>query len=318
MSSRPLCGALLSAVVLCWAPGLAVASNVDLSLQGCPELDQTELREHLELELATLKLERIDASLRVTCEHDVAEIRVEGPVAGDVPFQVRVELRDTAAGARERLVALAATELLSQVERGGESARPAATPVVLEASSTPPEARDAEPVAGPARRSVELFAAASVARTGQPGTLLWGGSLGTLFGWGKHGGLLLDMRFESGETPLELASVRWSVLSAFAGPALRFELSKARFVAGLGLRGGWLALDATATAPNEGQRMTAPWAGVALPLRVSAGLGVVAPFFGVEGGYVVLPVRGDVDGEATLVAQRGPWLAASVGLGVAL
>ncbi|HEY6079295.1 MAG TPA: hypothetical protein VIW29_10855, partial [Polyangiaceae bacterium] len=257
--------------------------------------------------------------LHVTCEQDVAEIRVDGPVAGDSPFQVRVELRDTAAGARERLVALAATELLSQIERGSESARPAAPSVPPSAaSSTVPEARDAGPAASPSRRTVELFAAASVARTGQPATLLWGGSLGTLIGWGKHGGLLFDTRFESGETTLELARVRWSVLSAFAGPALRFELSKARFVAGLGLRGGWLALDATATAPHEGQRMTAPWAGVALPLRVSAGLGVVAPFFGLEGGYVVLPVRGDVDGEATLVAQRGPWLAASVGLGVAL
>ncbi|HEY6079875.1 MAG TPA: hypothetical protein VIW29_13770 [Polyangiaceae bacterium] len=318
MSSRHVCCALTSAVALCWGPGLAVASNVDLLLKGCPGLDQTALREHLDLELLTLKLERVVASLRVTCEQDVAEIRVDGPVAGDSPFQVRVELRDTAAGARERLVALAATELLSRVERSGESARPAEPPIAPEASSTAAEARDAVPVAGPARRSVELFAAASVARTGQPGTLLWGGALGTLVGWGKHGGLLFDMRFESGETALELASVRWSVLSAFAGPALRFELSKARFVAGLGLRGGWLALDATATAPNEGQRMTAPWAGVAFPLRVSAGLGVVAPFLGLEGGYVLLPVRGDVDGEATLVAQRGPWLAASLGLGVAL
>jgi hypothetical protein len=53
--------------------------------------------------------------------------------------------------------------------------------------------------------------------------------------------------------------------------------------------------------------------------------GFVAPFLGVEAGYVALPVRGQVD-DATgspdarrvLVEQRGAWLSGSVGLAVAL
>ena len=103
-------------------------------------------------------------------------------------------------------------------------------------------------------------------------------------GLGQRWSLLLDTRFERGEAAGELAQVRWSVLSGFVGPSVGLRLGPLRPALGLGLRAGWLALSATATAPDEGRSLTAPWAGVAFPLRLAAELenGVV-PFVGGRG-----------------------------------
>jgi hypothetical protein len=71
--------------------------------------------------------------------------------------------------------------------------------------------------------------------------------------------------------------------------------------------------------PYEGLSFTAPWAGVAVPVRVAFDLGgFVLPFVGGEAGYVLAPVRGKVTDGGVLVEQRGPWLSGSVGVAVAL
>jgi hypothetical protein len=113
------------------------------------------------------------------------------------------------------------------------------------------------------------------------------------------------------------------VLSGFAGPTFHVDAGSLRLAAGLGVRAGWLALDASATAPDEGLSLTAPWAGAALPLRLSTELGgSVVPFVGLEMGHVFLPVRGNVEAgpssEAVLLEQRGLWFSGCAGLGVAL
>jgi hypothetical protein len=131
--------------------------------------------------------------------------------------------------------------------------------------------------------------------------------------------VLLDTRFERGQESLPLADVRWTLLSGFVGAGVGHRLGPLGLGAGLGVRAGWLALAATGTAPNEGRSLTAPWAGVAMPLRLSLdAFGVVSPFVAAEAGYVALPVRGNVDDGSVLVAQRGFWLTGSVGLAVAL
>ena len=63
----------------------------------------------------------------------------------------------------------------------------------------------------------------------------------------------------------------------------------------------------------------APWAGLALPLRLAFDVGgSVTPFVGAELGYVALPVRGTLDDGSVLVAQRGVWLSGSVGIALEL
>jgi hypothetical protein len=300
---------------------------VELALEGCAELTEPALREHIELELPTLSLEGVEARLVVRCGGGGAEIEVQN-ADGAYPIRARVELGETAKAARERLVALAATELLAQAER----ARTARSAVAPRRAAPPPPPPPREPArdTGPepeshsrsSARSVELFAAGSAARHGVPKTTLWGGSLGTLIGFGRRWSLLFDTRFERGTAALELADVRWSVLSGFAGAAARVDVGSLRMTAGLGARAGWLALDARARTPHDGLSLTAPWAGVALPLRFSTALaGRVVPFVGGELGFVLLPVRGDLDASGALtelMEQRGPWFSASAGLGVVL
>lgn len=327
MKSRALCLVLLTALGCHVPSALAASGGVGLSLADCPGLDEQALREHLELELVTLQLEHADARLAVRCQAGSAHIELSDE-QGPYPVRVRVELGDTAKAARERLVALAATELLAQAERAHQSERAAGdTRRSQAAPSSPARAADtgasAAPTAAREHRRVELFAAGSVALDGAPKTTLYGASLGTLIGLGRHWSLLFDTRFERGSADLSQAIVGWSVLSGFAGPTFHLDAGNLRLAAGVGLRAGWLALDASAPAPHEGRSLTAPWAGVALPLRLSSELGAgVVPFVGVEGGYVLLPVRGNVDkstGSGTpLVEQRGLWLSGSAGLGVAL
>lgn len=328
MKSRALCPALLTALGSHVTSAVAASGGVGLSLADCPGLDERALREHLQLELVTLQLEHADARLAVHCAAGSAHIELSDE-QGPYPVRVRVELGDTAKAARERLVALAATELLAQAERAQQSDRIAGDAGRARAAPTSPErAADTGPSAPPTaarkHRPVELFAAGSVALDGAPKTTLYGASLGTLIGLGRHWSLLFDTRFERGSGDVPEASVRWSVLSGFAGPMFHVDAGGVRLSAGVGLRAGWLALDASARAPREGLSLTAPWAGAALPLRLSSELGAgVVPFVGVEGGYVLLPVRGNVVDKSTgsgapLVEQRGPWLSASAGLGVAL
>lgn len=325
MIARAL-GLLGLGVLTAWSRAAAAAppSQVGLALLDCPGLDEQALREHLELELVTLQLEHSQATLRVRCEQGAASIELER--AGvRYPIQVRVELRDTAKAARERLVALAATELLAQAERERARERDAALdarPRPIKTVAPPPTLpadTASQPDAAPWRRQVELFVAGSVALDGAPKTTLWGGSLGTLLGLGRRWSLLFDTRFERGVAQHAQADVRWSVLSGFAGAAARVELVGVDVAAGAGLRAGWLALDATAREPHDGLSFTAPWAGVALPLRFSRELaGRVVPFVGLEAGYVFLPVRGNTDAGQVMVEQRGPWFSCSAGLGVAL
>jgi hypothetical protein len=320
-------GALAAAALLASASHVGAApaagSGVGLTLSDCPGLDERALRELLQLELVTLQLEHVDAGLLVRCDQGRANIELSG-ADGRYPVEVRVELRDTAKAARERLVALAATELLAQAERarvGDEGA----TRHVESRQAAPEDAQreTGQAALGRRPRSVELFVAGSLALDGTPKTTLWGGSLGTLIGLGQGWSLLFDTRFERGVADVARANVRWSVLSGFAGPTFHVDAARLRVATGLGLRAGWLAFDAAASPQYEVRSLTAPWAGVALPLRLSTALaGRVVPFVGLELGYVLLPVQGDVElwptSTAVLVEQRGPWFSSSAGLGVAL
>jgi hypothetical protein len=310
-----------------WALSLAPAahaeSRVGLELRGCTELSENTLREHLELELATLALSRADAQLRLRCEQSSVIIALSRASGARYLVEVRVELRDTAKAARERLVALSASELVAQAERARADAspRPAARP--REPATTSPALDRAPPAKRP---PIELFVAGNAALQGRPQATLWGGSLGTRWGVTRAWSVLFDTRFERGGDSLPLAEVRWTLLSGFVGAGAHAKAGPLELSVGLGARAGWLALAAIAHRPNEGRSFTAPWAGIAAPLRVALDVGgIVSPFLGVEVGYVALPVHGQVDdatgsptAHSVLVEQRGAWVVGSVGLAVAL
>lgn len=316
-------------LVLSLAPSAHAAdSRVAIELRACAELSASALRDHLELELATLALSRPDARLVLRCEGSSVVIELFRASGSSYPVQVRVELRDTARAARERLVALSASELIAQAERARVDPPPRlAAPVVREVATTSPPL-DRVPVAK--RQRIELFIAGNAALQGRPRAALWGGSLGTLWGVTETWSVLFDTRFERGQESLSLAEVRWTLLSGFVGAGANAKAGPLLLSAGLGARAGWLALAASAARPNEGRSFTAPWAALAAPLRVALDLGgFVSPFLGVEAGYVALPVRGQVEdargspaaaaaARSVLVEQRGAFVSGSVGLAVAL
>jgi hypothetical protein len=306
-------------------PAQGAESGVGLELRACPELSESVLREHLDLELATLALSRADARLVLRCEQSWVVIELHRASGSSYPVQVRVELRDTAKAARERLVALSASELIAQAERAGAnpSPPPIARPVGRELTTAPPPS-ERTPLAKRPRR--ELFVAGNAALQGRPQATLWGGSLGTRWGVTHTWSVLFDTRFERGHESLPLADVRWTMLSGFVGAGANADAGPLRLSAGVGARAGWLALAANAQRPNEGRSFTAPWAGIAVPLRAALDVGgIVSPFVGAEVGYVALPVHGQVEDatgapgtQVALVEQRGVWVSVSVGVAVAL
>ncbi len=299
----------------------AAEGGVGLELRECPTLSESTLREHLDLELATLELSHADARLVLRCEQTSVAIELYRASGASFPVQARVELRDTAKAARGRLVALAASELVAQAERARAS-EPDRAVVRSEPAPKPARAnadRAERAQTTQTRPRIELFVAGNAAVNGEPKAALWGGSLGTRWGLTRTWSVLLDTRFERGQEHVPLADVRWTSLSGFAGAGAEVDAGPLRLSAGLGVRAGWLALAATTPLPNEGLSFTAPWAGVAVPLRLAFDVGgFVSPFVGAEVGYVVVPVRGNVKGGSALVAQRGVWLSGSVGVAVAL
>ena len=312
-------------LLACWPTGaLARESQVALELHDCDALSENALREHLELELSTLGLSQVEARLVLRCEPSSVAIELFQSAGTRYAVAVRVELSDTARPARERLVALAATELMAQADRAHapqpSSAAPAAQPShTLAPAEAAPADRDLAPAKTKLRPRIELFVAGHTALAGAPRAALWGGSLGTRWGLTRSWSVLLDTRFERGEVSVSLAEVRWTALSGFAGAAVNTQAGALGLTGGMGVRAGWLALDASAQAPYEGVGFTAPWAGVAAPLRVAFETGgFVLPFVGGEVGYVLLPVRGQLRYGEALLEQRGAWFSGSVGVAVVL
>lgn len=306
------------------SPAPAAAADLRLELHDCASLSLVALREYLELELATLDLRHVAAQLVIRCQAGVVTIALTRASGSRFPIEVRVDLRDTARPARERLIALAATELLAQAERAraAEAAqRQQPTDTTPAGVAQPVPARDSGSATPPhaGGRTSELFVAGSLSLDGAPRTALWGGSLGAMLGLRRNWSLLLDTRFERGQTRGDLATVRWSSLSGFAGPTVRTELGLLRPMCALGVRAGWLALSADARAPHEGRSLTAPWVGLAMPVRLGVELAAgIVPFMGAEAGYVLLPVKGKVNDGSSLTEHRGLWLAGTIGVAVQL
>ena len=151
--------------------------------------------------------------------------------------------RDTAKQARERLVALAASELVAQAERERENdGSRTKLPPALERSRSDAQLRgegQAAVAPTPKRRPrIELSVAGNAALDGTPRAALWGGTLGSSWGLTETWSVLLDTRFERGEQGLRWADVRWTLLSGFAGAGVSSVVGPLRLSAGLGVRAG--------------------------------------------------------------------------------
>ena len=128
-------------------PGVAfaggpTASSVSLVERDCSLLDERALGELVELELRTLSATGSRVRVEIVCSGHVAAVSLADADGRPYPIASRVDFSKAGPGARERLVALAATELVAQAER---AERASARPATIESSKTvgAPPTRDA-------------------------------------------------------------------------------------------------------------------------------------------------------------------------------
>ncbi len=280
-----------------------------LELRHCPALNSSALRELIALELRTLALANSQTQLNVTCSGELAIVSLADPADPRFAAEARLDLAGSGPGARERLVALAATELVAQAERGQSQLSERAPP----AQPAQVEAVPKRPVA---QRRPELFLGAGLSLMGRPATLLWGAQLDALLPIAGSLSLGLGLRLERGSTRTQLADIAWTLPSGALTLVAERRFRSLRLAAGAGARAGRLRLSASAAAPNTGQELSGTLLSLVVPGRASLALSRhVSLGLAFEGGYLLGPVRGTIDHGATLLEAAGAWAAAGFGIG---
>ena len=292
---------------------------VDLTLEGCPEIDGTRLRELVGIEIATMRAsgQRSPTAARLTCDGPHVRIKLLGPT----PSEADLDLGGTPAPARPRLLALTITELAatSWVDPPGRAAGPATppprgppAPVVLASTLAPPRA--------PPPPRARLFAEVSLRRIGSPATWLGGAGVGIEYGLRSWLAAALDVRLETGETSTATAPIAWRAISGRAGVAIGGARGRLSWSALPGMTVGVVRLNASPVPTGAvSTSLEAVWAGPSLTtgLRVAIARGA---FVHVElgGGVVTHGVVGLLNNDTTLLRIDGTWAIAALGLGLAL
>ncbi len=290
--------------------------SVVLDIQGCDaaaeivRIVELELEQPVAVPPAPVPNEAAGGTrIAVACDASSASVRVTA--AGESVART-VALADTAPGARARLIALAAVELVST------RPKPAPAPVVAQAPSLVPVTQiDAgvEPVR--ARRGVHVAAFGGGVIFDSNTGFLGGGGL-RLSGPGSPIGWIVDVGAHRGESDVPHGQVTLDLIDASAAvsighPAGPFDLALAG-----GIRGGMVRLAGTSDEMVTTDRFWAPWlGGFALgsaELRVAPRMTAQLT---IEGGRVISPVGALVD-NVREVGIDGAWLAVHLGIGMIL
>lgn len=290
--------------------------SVDLTLEGCPEIDGTSLRELVGIEIATMRAsgQRSPTAARLTCDGPHVRINLLGPT----PSEANLDLGGTPAPARPRLLALTITELAatSWVDPLRRVAAPPAPPppppappttVVLVSASAPPLPR------------ARLFAEASLRRIGSPATWLGGAGVGVEYGVRSWLAAALDVRLETGETSTATAPIAWRAVSGMAAVAIGGSRGRLSWSALPGMSVGVVHLSASPVPTGAvSTSLDAVWAGPSLTTALRVAIARSA-FVHVElgGGIVTHGVVGLLNNDTTLLRIDGAWAIAGLGAGLA-
>ena len=291
---------------------------VDLTLEGCPEIDGTRLRELVGIEIATMRAsgQRSPTAARLTC--DGPHVRIE--LLGPTPSEADLDLGGTPGPARPRLLALTITELaatswddpLRRVTAGPAPPPPAPPATVGLVSALAPARAPPPPRA-------RLFAELSVRRIGSPATWLAGAGVGVEYGLRAWLAASLDVRLETGETSTATAPIAWRAVSGMAGVAIRGSRGRVSWSALPGITVGLVRLNASPVPTGAvSTSLDAVWAGPSLMtgLRVAIARGAFA-HVEIGGGAVTHGVVGLLNNDTTLLRIDGAWAIATLGLGLA-
>jgi len=287
---------------------------VDVTLDGCPDIDGTRLRELVAIEIATIRAggQPGPTAARLTC--DGPHVRID--LLGQAPSGADVDLAGTPALARPRLLALTITELAAaswvdprkQIVAQPTPQPPPAAAVVVAAA--------APPLAPPRAR---VFVATSFRRIGAPATWLGGAGVGAEYSVRSWLAAAIDVRLEAGETPTATAPIGWRAVSGMAGVAIGGGRGRLAWAAVPGLSAGMVRLTAAPVpAGAVSTSLDAMWAGPSLMTRLRVAVARGA-FVHVElgGGFVTHKVVGLLNSDTTLLSIDGPWATAGLGAGLA-
>jgi hypothetical protein len=300
---------------------------VQLDIDACVDAPAPEIRRVVAVELGAL-LDTSDATadrtrVNVGCEGGAIVLRVDDPVTAKSLART-IAIAETPATARGRLIALAIVELVSaswtELELNPE-------PRVRASGPRPsPGARDAALAAVLARSNRTRAAATRVELDG--GATKFFGGTGVLAGAGVRVAgdafaplsWIGDFQAHHGTLTTHAGDVSTNILALGAAIAVRRTWGAWSVNLGCGLRGGAAELAGVAMPGTTTQagRFWAPWLGIgalgSVDLRLPHRFVVAATL---EGGDVIVPVGGLVDGQRT-VAIDGTWLAVEIGFGVFL
>jgi len=308
-------------------PAAAREAEPELEFIDCASISPALTTELLAIELQTLGIQ-VTSTMRWTvhCRGQRAQVRFHGApdspeVAGEPPgfadakAHADVDLSSTDEAAWPRLIAISASELVEPRKRGASSTpNTEPSPMLQSRMRVQLVAMDVKTRRGDRTLPTLGF---SFGREGNPGTNLYGVSLGVDRRLGAVWLLGADFRTEWGQSNLRNVNVRWQVSSAALGAGATLNLRVVDVDAIAGFRVGRLALTGEVTAPDlSGRSLVGTTGGPFVTLRLRRTVGRRL-FFGValEEGYSVMPVRGNFDGAAPLLSVDGLWTHVTLGIG---
>ncbi len=287
---------------------------VDLTLEGCPDIDGARLRELVAIEIATIRAggQPGPTAARLTC--DGPHVRID--VVGGDPSGADVDLGGTPAPARPRLLALTITELAAATWVDPRK-QIAAQPTPLSQPSPAVIVTAPAPLLAPPRARV--FVATSLRRIGSPATWLGGAGVGVEYSVRSWLAAAVDVRLEAGETSTATAPIGWRAVSGTAGVAIGGDRGRLAWSAMPGLSASMVRLTAAPVPAGAlSTSLDAVWAGPSLITRLRVAIARGA-FVHLElgGGFVTHKVVGLLNNDATLLRIDGAWAIAALGAGLA-
>ena len=289
---------------------------VDLTVEGCPEIDGTRLRELVGIESATMRAAGQLGPIAARLNCDGPHVRIK--LLGQTPAEADLDLGGTPAPARPRLLALTITELAatSWVDPLQRVAAPS-VPVPPPPAALPATAASVSASAAP--RRARAFVETSLRRIGSPATWLGGAGLGVEYGVRSWLAAALDVRLEAGETSTTTAPIAWRAVSGTAGVAIGGGRGRLSWSALPGLSVGVVRLSASPVPTGAvATSLDAIWAGPSLTTRLRVAIARTA-FVHLEigGGFVTHGVVGLLNNDTTLLRIDGTWAIATLGAGLA-
>ena len=312
------------------APAPGAEPRVDFV--DCSSISPAITSELLAIELNTLGITLTpEVRWTVRCHEQKATVQLRGmpalseevpleaasehPDASDVTASADVDLSSTDEAAWPRLIAISASELVEQVKRGSPLGAQSAASPTRESSVRVQLVNWA--VKTKRKAQYLPWLGLSYGREGDPGTNLFGGSVGVDRRLGSMGLLGLDLRGQWGKTSLRDVNVSWQLTSLALAGGVAVDLGAADVDFMAGARLGRIALSGVAsTSDLSGRRLVGVTAGPIVVARLRRSLGKRLYLgLALEEGYGLLPVRGNYDGIAPLLTVKGFWANANFGLG---